>query len=146
MANPLLAPLMGFLGRLSYPRLFVLTATLFAVDLAIPDFIPFVDELLLGLGTLLLANWKNRKQPRAGSIEPPPAPRRGCTRPTACIRYSWIRTAPSTCRCWANGCSASVRARSANAGWITTSTGWTARRSRGTSTASWNWRASSTCR
>ncbi|ROU05680.1 DUF6116 family protein [Lysobacter enzymogenes] len=75
MANPLLAPLMGFLGRLSYPRLFVLTATLFAVDLAIPDFIPFVDELLLGLGTLLLANWKNRKQPRAGSIEPPPAPR-----------------------------------------------------------------------
>ncbi|SDY24580.1 hypothetical protein SAMN04487939_101446 [Lysobacter sp. yr284] len=75
MANPLLAPLMGFLGRLSYPRLFVLTATLFAVDLVVPDFIPFVDELLLGLGTLLLANWKNRKQPQAGRIEPPPAPR-----------------------------------------------------------------------
>ncbi|BAV97468.1 hypothetical protein ABIE09_004757 [Lysobacter enzymogenes] len=72
MANPLLAPLMGFLGRLSYPRLFLLTAGLFALDLVVPDFIPFIDELLLGLGTLLLANWKKRKQP---SIEPPPAPR-----------------------------------------------------------------------
>lgn len=74
MANPLLAPLMGFLGRLSYPRLFVLTAGLFALDLVIPDFIPFIDELLLGLGTLLLANWKKRKQPQPG-IEPPPASR-----------------------------------------------------------------------
>jgi len=72
MANPLLAPLMGFLGRLSYPRLFLLTAGLFALDLVVPDFIPFIDELLLGLGTLLLANWKKRKQP---SIEPPPPPR-----------------------------------------------------------------------
>ena len=37
------------------------TAALFVVDLVIPDFIPFADEILLGLGTLLLANWKNRK-------------------------------------------------------------------------------------
>ena len=63
MANPLLAPLFGFLGRLSYPRLFALTAGLFVLDLVIPDFIPFIDELLLGLGTLLLANWKKRKEP-----------------------------------------------------------------------------------
>ncbi|MGJ7902958.1 DUF6116 family protein [Lysobacter sp. 1R34A] len=69
MANPLLAPLMGFLGRLSYPRLFVVTAALFLVDLVIPDFVPFADEILLGLGTLLLANWKNRKTP--ATIEPP---------------------------------------------------------------------------
>lgn len=67
MANPLLAPLFGFLRRLSYPRLFLLTATLFFVDLLIPDFVPLADEILLGLGTLLLANWKNRKAP----IEPP---------------------------------------------------------------------------
>ena len=65
MANPLLAPFMRFLGRLSYPRLFALTAALFAVDLVIPDVIPFVDELLLGLGALLLANWKRRKDPGA---------------------------------------------------------------------------------
>lgn len=63
MANPLLAPLLGFFGRLSYPRLFALTAALFALDLVVPDLVPFADELLLGLGTLLLANWKKRKVP-----------------------------------------------------------------------------------
>ena len=63
MANPLLAPVLGFLGKLSYPRLFTLSAILFAIDLVVPDFIPFADELLLGLGTLLLANWKKRKSP-----------------------------------------------------------------------------------
>ncbi|MGN7919922.1 MULTISPECIES: DUF6116 family protein [Lysobacter] len=74
MANPLLAPLLGFLGRLSYPRLFVVTAALFLVDLVIPDFVPLADEILLGLGTLLLANWKNRKAPP--TIEPPTPPAR----------------------------------------------------------------------
>ncbi|MEI2455692.1 DUF6116 family protein [Lysobacter firmicutimachus] len=70
MTNPLLAPLMGFLGRLSYPRLFMVTAALFALDVVVPDFVPFADELLLGLGTLLLANWKNRKSPQP-PLEPP---------------------------------------------------------------------------
>ena len=63
MANPLLAPVLGFLGRLSYPRLFVLTAALFVIDLIVPDFIPLADAILLGLGSLLLANFKNRKTP-----------------------------------------------------------------------------------
>ena len=63
MANPLLAPILGFFGKLSYPRLFALTAALFALDVVTPDLIPFADELLLGLGTLLLANWKKRKEP-----------------------------------------------------------------------------------
>ena len=30
------------------------------VDLVVPDLVPFADEILLGLGTLLLANWKDR--------------------------------------------------------------------------------------
>ena len=63
MPNPLLAPVLGWFGKLSYPRLFVATAALFVADMLIPDFIPFADELLLGLGTLLLANWK-RVKPR----------------------------------------------------------------------------------
>lgn len=67
MPSPLLGPLLRWIGRLSYPRLFVLTALLFAVTLFVPDPIPFVDELLLGLGTLLLANWKGRKA-RPGDI------------------------------------------------------------------------------
>ena len=55
MANPLLAPLLAFAGRLRFRNLFLVTATLFALDLVIPDVLPFVDEILLGLGTLLLA-------------------------------------------------------------------------------------------
>lgn len=63
MPNPVIAPVVRFFGRLSYPRLFAVTAALFLVDLAVPDVIPFADELLLALGTLLLANWKDRRKP-----------------------------------------------------------------------------------
>lgn len=61
MPSPLTAPLLRWFGKLSYPRLFLLTAILFVANAFILDPIPFVDELLLGLGTLLLANWKQRK-------------------------------------------------------------------------------------
>lgn len=70
MINPLLAPVFRFFGRLSYPRLFAISAALFAFDLVIPDFVPFIDEILLGLGTLLLANWKKRKDPVASGKAP----------------------------------------------------------------------------
>ena len=59
-----LAPFMRWLGRLSYPRLFLLMAALFFFDTLIPDFIPFIDEILLGMGTLLLAKLK-KKDPGA---------------------------------------------------------------------------------
>ena len=68
MPTPLLSPVLNFLSKLSYPRLFALTAALVAIDLVVPDIVPFADELLLGLGTLLLANWRKRKDP--GVIEP----------------------------------------------------------------------------
>ena len=45
MRHLLLAPLLRWLTRLSFPRLFMVTATLFALTLVIPDPIPFVDEL-----------------------------------------------------------------------------------------------------
>jgi hypothetical protein len=70
MPNPLLGPILRWFGKLSYPRLFVVAAVLFVVDLVVPDVVPFADELLLGLGTLLLANWKKRKEP--DPIEPSP--------------------------------------------------------------------------
>lgn len=63
MANPLVAPILGFLGRLSFPRLFVIAAVLWAVDMVVPDVIPFIDELLLGIATLLLASFRKRKAP-----------------------------------------------------------------------------------
>lgn len=65
MANPLLAPVIGFLGRLKHPQLFKLTALLFVIDVLVPDMIPFADELLLALGTLVLGNWKQRRAPEA---------------------------------------------------------------------------------
>jgi len=58
MAHPLTLPVLGWLRRLSYPRLFMLTAVLFGLNLLVPDPLPLVDELLLGLVTLLLAGRK----------------------------------------------------------------------------------------
>lgn len=47
-------------GRLRFPTLFLLTAVLFVVNLLVPDPLPFVDEILLGLATLMLGAWKDR--------------------------------------------------------------------------------------
>jgi hypothetical protein len=55
-------------ARLRFPVLFAVTAGLFLLDLAIPDFVPLADEVLLGLATALLASWRKRK------IEPDAAP------------------------------------------------------------------------
>ncbi|MEO6173080.1 MAG: DUF6116 family protein [Arenimonas sp.] len=60
MANPLLGPILGYASRLRFPTLFLVIAGLFVFDLIIPDFIPFLDEIMLGLSTVLLASWKNR--------------------------------------------------------------------------------------
>lgn len=73
VANPLLAPVIAWLGRLRHPTLFAIAATLFAVDLAIPDFVPFIDELMFALVTLLFGSWKNRRKSEAGksqTVEP----------------------------------------------------------------------------
>ncbi|MCL1633480.1 hypothetical protein M2650_02300 [Luteimonas sp. SX5] len=69
MANPLLAPVLRWFGRLRFPYLFLATAGLFVVDALVPDLIPFIDEILLGLGTLLLANFKNRKLDPSAPVE-----------------------------------------------------------------------------
>jgi hypothetical protein len=58
MANPLLAPLLAFAGKLRFRTLFLVTAGLFVLDMVTPDPIPFIDEILLGLGTLVLAAWR----------------------------------------------------------------------------------------
>ena len=54
------ALLARFAGRLRFPQLFAFTGTLFLLDLLIPDLIPFADELMLGLLTLMLGTWKKR--------------------------------------------------------------------------------------
>ena len=51
-----------FASRLRYPQLFALVGSIFVVDLFIPDMIPFADEILLGLMTVLLGSLKNRRE------------------------------------------------------------------------------------
>lgn len=65
-----IAAVMRYASQLRYPQLFYLAAALFVLDVLVPDVVPFVDELLLGLATLLLAGWKKRKrhpEPHPGS-------------------------------------------------------------------------------
>lgn len=56
--------------RMKFPQLFALMATLFVLDLIFPDFIPFVDEILLGLATALFGMWRERVVP-PGAPKPP---------------------------------------------------------------------------
>lgn len=58
--DTLLNRLMQFAAGLRFPRLLAVTAALFILDLIIPDMIPFADEILLGLLSLLLASLKKR--------------------------------------------------------------------------------------
>jgi hypothetical protein len=43
--------------------MFAITGALFILDFFIPNVLPFVDEILLGLGAVLLGSWKKRKEP-----------------------------------------------------------------------------------
>lgn len=49
------------LAKLRFPTLFLVLAGLFLFDVAIPDFIPLVDELLLGIATLIVGNLTRRR-------------------------------------------------------------------------------------
>jgi uncharacterized membrane protein YesL len=60
MANPITSFLLRFASRLRFPQLFAVVLVLFLVDLFVPDFIPFFDELILGLLALLLGSLRKR--------------------------------------------------------------------------------------
>ena len=71
MTRFLLKPLLRRAERLRHPTLFWITATLFVIDLLVPDVVPFADEILLGLGTLLLSRWRVRDDPSRRDELPP---------------------------------------------------------------------------
>lgn len=48
-------------SRLKFPQLFAVALTVFILDLLIPDLIPFADEILLGLITLILGSLRERQ-------------------------------------------------------------------------------------
>ena len=56
--------LIQYASRLRFPKLLALAAFVFVVDLILPDVIPFADEILLGLITLLLGTLKKRSPKR----------------------------------------------------------------------------------
>ncbi len=70
MTNPATGPIMGFASRLRFPTLFFITLGLWAVNMIIPDPLPLVDEIVMGLVTLMLATWKTRKDPPAEPARP----------------------------------------------------------------------------
>ena len=72
--NPIARMLLRFLGGLRFPQLFLVFASLFAIDFVVPDMVPFADELLLGLGTLLLGAIRKRRDERVIDVTPPRRP------------------------------------------------------------------------
>lgn len=46
------------LGQLRFKNLFLIVAALLLVDLAIPDFVPLIDEILLGILTMMFWMWR----------------------------------------------------------------------------------------
>jgi hypothetical protein len=52
--------LLRWLEGLRFPTLLLVAALLLLVDLIVPDVVPFVDEILLALATVVLARIKRR--------------------------------------------------------------------------------------
>ena len=56
-------------GRFGSRTLLMVVGGLFLADLFIPDALPFIDEMVLGIMTLLLARWQTRRP----KVAPEPA-------------------------------------------------------------------------
>ena len=61
-----------FVGRLKSPQLLWLVGSLFILDLFVPDPIPFIDEIMLGIVTLLIARWKDGRSEVEPMAKPAP--------------------------------------------------------------------------
>jgi uncharacterized protein DUF6116 len=69
--NPsiLIASFLAYADKLKFRNLFLIVISLFTVDLFVPDFIPLIDEIILGLLAIILANWKKeRGQKEEGNL------------------------------------------------------------------------------
>jgi hypothetical protein len=60
---------LAFANQLKFRNLFIVVISLFIIDLLVPDFIPMIDEIILGLMAIILANWKKeRTQEEQGNL------------------------------------------------------------------------------
>ncbi len=67
MPNPATRRLLRFAENLRFPQLTALLAIVFVIDLIAPDPLPFVDEIILGLLSLLFASLKRSRHGRDSS-------------------------------------------------------------------------------
>lgn len=58
---PIIETFLKNANQLRFRNLFFLVMSLFLADLLVPDFIPFIDEIILGLLAIILANWKKER-------------------------------------------------------------------------------------
>ncbi len=60
---------LAYANQLKYKKLFLLILSLFVIDLLVPDMVPMIDEIILGLLAIILANWKKDKaQEKQGTL------------------------------------------------------------------------------
>lgn len=62
----------AILGRygatLRFPHLLLLAGAIFVINLIVPDPLPLVDELFLGLVTLLFATWRDERKKKDADL------------------------------------------------------------------------------
>jgi hypothetical protein len=56
--------------RLKFPQLFGVLLALFVLNVLIPDAIPFIDEILLGLLAALFGMWREKAPPKEEARPP----------------------------------------------------------------------------
>lgn len=70
LANKLFGPLRRFLERRRFPTLFIVLAALFGANLVIPDAIPFIDELIMLVATVIVGSFRRRRKDGQTNPEP----------------------------------------------------------------------------
>lgn len=55
-----IGPFLEFANRLKFKNLFLLITALLIIDLLIPDMIPMLDEIILGILAIVLGNLKKK--------------------------------------------------------------------------------------
>ncbi len=68
----LIERLRQFAGQLKSSTLLAIVTSLFVLDLVVPDALPFVDEIVLGVLTVLIARWQSRRNAPPPEPKPPP--------------------------------------------------------------------------
>lgn len=67
------------ISRLKFPQAFAFFVALFLFDLVIPDFVPFVDEILFGLGAAIFGMWRERVSATPPAADPSKPPMKNVT-------------------------------------------------------------------